>query len=67
MCRVPIDVDNIGYDLIAIRIIDELEVMCPVKGCPWRGENQVLETHYNFECRMKQYFRSLDGGKVELI
>ena len=37
MCRVPIDTNNIGYDLIAIKIIDGLEVMCPVRGCPWRG------------------------------
>ena len=39
--------------------------MCPVKGCPWRGENQLLQTHYNYECRLKQYLRSQQIAVVE--
>ena len=36
---------NIGYDLLAITIIDEMEVRCPTEGCSWRGKNRELEEH----------------------
>lgn len=35
MCRTKIDQKNMGPDLIAQNIIDELEVFCPVEDCPW--------------------------------
>ena len=35
MCREEIDKKNIGPDLIAESIINDLEVFCPVEDCPW--------------------------------
>jgi hypothetical protein len=63
LCREPIDPHNIGYDLIATQIINELQVMCPVRGCPWKGDHQLLENHYNYQCRMKQVMERM-GSRV---
>lgn len=38
VCRRPCRKNNLGLDLIARNVVNDLEVICPNKGCPWTGK-----------------------------
>lgn len=50
---------------MAIMIINELEVVCPVYGCSWKGENHMLDTHYKYECKLKSLVKTVARGAKE--
>lgn len=54
ICRVVIDKNKVGKDLIAENILEELVVVCPREECPWEGMKKDLEKHYRVDCVFKK-------------
>lgn len=47
-CRTEIKPELIGRDIIADKIILDLEVSCVNKLCPWKGKLEILEKHVKY-------------------
>ena len=45
LCRVNFTDTDIKKDLIATNIINDLEIYCVNKGCPWKGKLKDFEEH----------------------
>jgi hypothetical protein len=48
LCRTAIDVGSIGYDHFATKIINELQVSCPVYGCPWKVDYMLYRVKISY-------------------
>ena len=46
VCRKPINASrDLGKDLLAFQIINDLEIYCPQRGCRWSGPLSDVERH----------------------
>ena len=52
-CRQSMTLKNLKKDLLATQIINDFEIFCPNRSCPWQGPLGNVSFHINFKCGFK--------------
>ena len=53
VCRKPIVQRDLGKDLLAFQIINDLEIYCSNRGCPWSGPLSAVQAHLTSQCSFR--------------